>query len=83
MKILIEGYSFNAVYILFIKYNKLDFSSLKEIKKMISDLEIYLPRLYECLNSLQSGEEAQKIVTDIVYACGDRITPQTIGFKIF
>jgi hypothetical protein len=50
---------------------------------MISDLENFLPRLYECLNNPQSGEEAQKIVTDIVYACGDRITPQTTGFFKF
>jgi hypothetical protein len=48
----------------------------------MNELENHILKLHECLNSAHAGDVAKSMVSDIVYICGENISPQTIGMII-
>ena len=50
---------------------------------MLHKLESYVLKLHDCLVGSQFSDLSRSLVSDIVYICGENVTPQAIGMSFF
>jgi hypothetical protein len=48
---------------------------------MLHKLESYVLKLHDCLVGSQLSDLSRSLVSDIVYICGENVTPQAIGMR--